>query len=141
MVGHKNRIEKYLQQCGFKLSTILTDIFGVSGIQLIKRLCEKGKLTASDVDECLKGTLRNKMEDVQLAVAGQLSDHDRLFLKNLVKVKENCDSEIEEVENRISEYAGKYEPALELLETIPAVQRHVSNCRTSRQMGWVMSGR
>ena len=58
MVGHKNRIEKYLQQCGFKLSTILTDIFGVSGIQLIKRLCEKGKLTASDVDECLKGTLR-----------------------------------------------------------------------------------
>ena len=126
MVGHKNRIEKYLQQCGFKLSTILTDIFGVSGIQLIKRLCEKGKLTASDVDECLKGTLRNKMEDVQLAVAGQLSDHDRLFLKNLVKVKENCDSEIEEVENRISEYAGKYEPALELLETIPAVQRRAS---------------
>ena len=133
MVGHKNRIEKYLQQCGFKLSTILTDIFGVSGIQLIKRLCEKGKLTASDVDECLKGTLRNKMEDVQLAVAGQLSDHDRLFLKNLVKVKENCDSEIEEVENRISEYAGKYEPALELLETIPAVQRRAST--------WVMSGR
>ena len=48
------------------------------------------------------------------------------FLKNLVKVKENCDSEIEEVENRISEYAGKYEPALELLETIPAVQRRAS---------------
>jgi len=27
MVGHKNRIEKHLQQCGFKLSTILSDIF------------------------------------------------------------------------------------------------------------------
>lgn len=41
MVGHKNRIEKYLQQCGFKLSTILTDIFGVSGIQLIKGFVKK----------------------------------------------------------------------------------------------------
>ena len=51
--------------------------------------------------------------------------------------------------------AGKYEPALELLETIPAVQRpgrvrllfpnlgQIFPCfqlRTSRQMGWVVSG-
>jgi len=29
--AQKNRIEKHLQSCGFKLSTFLTDIFGVSG--------------------------------------------------------------------------------------------------------------
>lgn len=126
MVGHKNRIEKHLQQCGFKLSTILSDIFGVSGIQLIKKLCEKGSLTTLDVNDCLKGTLRNKMDDVKLAVAGKLSEHDRLFLKNLVKVKEQCDCEIAEVEQYITEYSEKYEPALLLLESIPAVQRRAA---------------
>lgn len=123
MVGHKNRIEKHLQQCGFKLSTILSDIFGMSGTLLVKRLCEKGALEERDVVECLKGTLRGKVSEVRLAVAGKLSEHDRIFLTNLVKVKENCGREIEDVEQRITEYSEKYEPAMQALETIPAVQR------------------
>lgn len=126
LVGHKNRIEKHLQQCGFKLSTILTDVFGTSGTLLLKKLCEKGCLTTLDVDECLKGTLRNKASEVRLAVAGKHSEHDRIFLSNLVRVKENCDKEIEAVERKILEYAEKYEPALSLLETIPALQRRAS---------------
>lgn len=68
MVGHKNRIEKYLQQCGFKLSAILSDIFGLSGTLLVKQLCEKDRLDEQDVVECLKGTLRSKVSEVRLAV-------------------------------------------------------------------------
>ena len=123
MVGHKNRIEKHLQQCGFKLSTILSNIFGMSGTLLVKRLCEKGALEERDVVECLKGTLRGKVSEGRLAVAGKLSEHDRIFLTNLIKVKENCDREIEDVEQRITEYSEKYEPAMQALETIPAAQR------------------
>lgn len=126
MVGHKNRIEKHLQQCGLKLSTILSDIFGMSGTLLVKRLCEKGALEERDVVECLKGTLRGKVSEVRLAVAGKLSEHDRIFLTDLVKVKENCDREIEDVEQRITGYSEKYEPAMQALETIPAVQRRAS---------------
>lgn len=118
--------EENLQQCGFKLSTILSDIFGMSGTLLVKRLCEKGALEERDVVECLKGTLRGKVSEVRLAVAGKLSEHDRIFLTNLVKVKENCDREIEDVEQRITEYSEKYEPAMQALETIPAVQRRAS---------------
>ena len=126
LVGHKNRIEKHLQQCGFKLSSILSDIFGMSGYELIRKLCEKGKLTALDVKGCLHGTLRAKSDEVQQAVAGRLSAHDRLFLTNLVKVMEHCRKEIEEAEWHITVYAQKYEPTLQLLETIPALQRRAS---------------
>ena len=108
LVGHKNRIEKHLQQCGFKLSTILSDIFGMSGFELIKKLCEKGKLTQSDVEKSLHGTLRNKSNEVQQAVAGQLSAHDKVFLTNLVKTMENCQKEIEEVERHIEGGACLY---------------------------------
>ncbi|MCI9125461.1 MAG: transposase [Eubacterium sp.] len=92
----------------------------------VKRLCEKGALDERDVGECLKGTLRGKVSEVRLAVAGKLSEHDRIFLTNLVKVKENCDRVIEDVEQRITEYSEKYEPAMQALETIPAVQRRAS---------------
>lgn len=123
LTGHKNRIEKYLQQCGFKLSTILSDIFGVSGMAMIHKLCLQGSLTEADVKECLHGTLRNKCAEVQQAVAGKLSGHDKAFLSNLVKVMENCRKEIEEAERRISSCAQRYEPSLRLLDTIPAIQR------------------
>lgn len=126
LVGHKNRIEKHLQQCGFKLSTIISDIFGMTGFELIRKLCDKGKLTSQDVESCLHGTLKGKSVEVQQAVAGQLSGHDRVFLTNLVKVMENCQKEIDEVENHIVEYSRQYEPTLQLLETIPAIQRRAS---------------
>lgn len=73
----------------------------MSGFELIKKLCDKGKLTPLDVEECLHGTLRAKSAEVQQAVAGQLSAHDKVFLTNLVKVMENCQKEIEEVECHI----------------------------------------
>lgn len=98
----------------------------MGGALLVERFCEKGTLDERDVEECLKGTLRGKVSEVRLAVAGKLSEHDRIFLANLVKVKENCDREIEEVEQRITEYSEKYEPAMQALETIPAVQRRAS---------------
>ncbi len=126
LVGHKNRIEKHLQQCGFKLSTILSDIFGISGSELIKKLCEKGKLTLLDVEGCLHGTLKAKSIEVQQAVAGQLSEHDKMFLTTLVNVMENCQKEIDKVEKRIVDCAQQYEPTLQLLETIPAIQRRAS---------------
>jgi hypothetical protein len=47
----KNRIEKFLQCKGFKLSTFLSDIFGVSGRSLINILTVKGKITPDDVTE------------------------------------------------------------------------------------------
>lgn len=126
LVGHKNRIEKHLQQCGFKLSTILSDIFGMSGNMLIRKLCQDGKLSEHDIQECLCGTLKNKSSEVQQAVAGKLSEHDRVFLANLVKVMDHCQLEIDEVEKQITDCVAKYEPSLQLLETIPAVQRRAS---------------
>ncbi len=105
---------------------ILSDIFGLSGTMLVKRLCEKGMLEEQDVVECLKGTLQSKVSEVRLAVAGKISEHDRVFLTNLVKVKENCDRKIEEAEQQITEYSEKYEPAMRIFETIPAVQRRAS---------------
>jgi transposase len=126
LVGHKNRIEKHLQQCGFKLSTIMSDIFGMSGTDLIKKLCIKGKLTQLDVEGCLHGTLKGKSHEIRQAVAGQLSAHDKVFLTNLVKIMEGCQQEIEEAERYIDEYSHKYEAALIMLETMPAIQRRGS---------------
>lgn len=123
MTGHKNRIEKHLQQCGFKLSTFLTDIFGVSGTSIIRQLCRTGYISPDEVLIHLHGTVRNKLENIQQAVNGKMDEHDRTFLSILVSVYENSLNEIAVVENQIFACAEKFAGITHLIETIPGVQR------------------
>jgi transposase len=43
--AQKNRIEKHLQSCGFKLSTFLSDIFGASGRAIIDYITNNGSIS------------------------------------------------------------------------------------------------
>jgi len=123
MTGHKNRIEKYLQQCGFKLSTFLSDIFGLTGMTIIRRLCAVGFVAPADVDSMVFSTARKKITELRQALNGKLSVHERDFLSMLVRIYEHSLTEIAEVESKIMECAQKYEATISLIETIPGIQR------------------
>lgn len=123
MTGHKNRIEKQLQACGFKLSSVLTDIFGITGMLLIQKLCQCGYISPEEVLSHLRGTVRNKLDDVKQAVNGKMSEHDRRFLSMLVRNYEQCLREIEAVEAEIETCSRKFDGAITLLETIPGINR------------------
>jgi transposase len=123
MTGHKNRIEKYLQQCGFKLSTFLSDIFGLTGMTIIKRLCAVGFVVPADVDSMVFSTARKKITELRQALNGKLSVHERDFLSMLVRIYEHSLTEIAEVESKIMECAQKYDATISLIETIPGIQR------------------
>lgn len=123
MTGHKNRIEKYLQQCGFKLSTFLSDIFGLTGITIIKHLCEVGYVSPSDVDSMVFGVARKKISELRQALNGKLTAHERDFLSMLVRTYEHSLIEISDVEAKIMECAQKYDEAVSLIETVPGIQR------------------
>jgi transposase len=44
-----NRLEKFLQTHGFKLSSVVSDILGVAGRNMLELLARKGSLTPTDV--------------------------------------------------------------------------------------------
>jgi len=123
MTGHKNRIEKYLQQCGFKLSTFLSDIFGMTGLALIRRLCEVGYVAPANVDSMVFSTARKKISELRQALNGKLDAHERDFLSMLVRIYDHSLTEIAEVEAKIMECAQKFDSAITLIESIPGIQR------------------
>ena len=60
---YKNRVEKFLQANGFKLSSVMKDIFCVSGRALMDKLRNNGRITEQDVyQNC--GKLRSSFEDI-----------------------------------------------------------------------------
>jgi len=83
--SQKNRIEKHLQSCGFKLSNFLTDIFGVSGRAILNHIAEHGSITAKEVENYVRGKARAKLNDIKLSISGRMNKHQREFLKLLLK--------------------------------------------------------
>lgn len=123
MTGHKNRIEKFLQQCGFKLSSVLSDIFGASGMALVRHLSQTGSISAEEAKMLLKGTAKSKSEAILQAINGKLSPHEQSFLNMLLEIYDHSLCEIAKIEAKIDLCAEKFDSAISLLETIPGVQR------------------
>jgi transposase len=117
----KNRIEKSLQQAGFKLSTFLSDVFGVSGRNLLRVLVNKGRLTHFDVENETRRIAPGKKDDIKRSINGQLSKHQRHFLQVQLSLLDDLQAHMSIVEQSISELSVKFQDAIERLDTIPGI--------------------
>lgn len=124
-VGEKsrylNRLEKFLQTHGFKLSSVISNIYGVSGRKLLYKLSEKGYLLSSDISEIAGRRLKTSNEEIHAAIKGKLTIHERRLLKTLLAKIDQVQSEIDEVLTIMQEVAEPYQSVVEQLDSIPGV--------------------
>ena len=117
----KNRIEKTLQQAGFKLSTFLSDIFGVSGRNLIGVLIKNGKLTPGDVENETKRISKEKKNEIKLAINGLLSVQQRQFLQLQITQLDSLLSHLTAIEQSVAELSKPFMNEIDRLDTIPGI--------------------
>jgi len=117
----KNRIEKFLQSSGYKLSSFLTDVFGTSGRSLMKILVSKGKITSKDVERELRGAARKKIKDMRHALNGVMNEHQRHFLSLQLEHLDSLISHQKKVEGDIEAKSAPFSDEIELLTTIPGI--------------------
>jgi len=117
----KNRIEKTLQSAGFKLSTFLTDIFGVSGRNIIDVLIQKGHLTPIDVDISTKSISPEKKGEMKRLLTNKLSAHNQIVLKTKVEHLDELLSHLKTIEGLINEITIQFEEEIQNLDTVPGI--------------------
>ncbi|MED4332471.1 IS110 family transposase, partial [Geobacillus stearothermophilus] len=83
--SEKNRIQKVLESSNVKLGSVLSDLFGVSGRNILARLLEKGYVDKDELDECLRGRLKTKKQAVYDSLLGTLTEHELYLLRLLWK--------------------------------------------------------
>ena len=64
ITSQKNRVEKFLQNSGFRLSSCISNIFGASGRNIILHLMEHGQIDRAALDSCLKTKTRNRIDKI-----------------------------------------------------------------------------
>ena len=75
-----NRIEKVLQDCNIKLSSVATDLMGVSGRAMIEQLIA-GVADPKALSDLARGRMRSKREQLRESLEGKVKPHQRLLLK------------------------------------------------------------
>lgn len=127
MVGeknrYKNRIEKFLQAHGFKLSSVLSDIFCVTGLNILNLLVQRGSLTLQDITSCMRGTLKASAQDIHSAVNITLNESNCKVLQLLLNKLNQSENDIDYTVNLMCEIAQPYAKQLEILDSIPGIDK------------------
>lgn len=123
IAAQKNRIEKHLQACGFKLSTFLSDIFGASGRAIMDHLVRYGKITPQEVERLVKGRAKVKIKEIAQAVNGRMDLHQREFLRLLLGWLDQHYEHLLQIEQKIEEKLKEYKKQLDQLDSIPGIDK------------------
>lgn len=120
--SEKNRVQKVLEDANIKLSSVATDIFGVSGMLIINALLD-GNSDAKEMADMAKGCLRNKIKELEKALVGCVSDHHRFMVRqSLDHISYLCRAIIE-MDKRIDDCMEPYRDELERLDEIPGIEK------------------
>jgi transposase len=124
-VAERNRFEKILQDANFKLSSVISDVFGVTGTKLIDALLE-GNHDFDQLMQLCDKRIQKKKEMLKEALVGNLTSHHKFMLRTLRRSLASIGEIIEEVDREIDEQTKQYKIEIQLLQTIPGVSKITS---------------
>ncbi|MCL1919019.1 MAG: IS110 family transposase [Peptococcaceae bacterium] len=116
-----NRVEKLLQMNGFKLSSVLSNITGVSGAKILTKLADKGTLSVADIQAELDKRCKHTAEEIEYAINGVMKLTSRPLLKLQLKKIESCDKEMAEVYEHMLRLSKEHIGAIRIISSIPGM--------------------
>ncbi|MEK8126749.1 IS110 family transposase [Paenibacillus filicis] len=123
LTAKKNRLQKVLECANIKLGTVISDVFGVSGRNLLKRLMEQGFIDPSDIEGRVKGNVKKKVPELADSLFGTLDEHQMFMIRFLWNEIAFYEESIRQLDERIEEYLVSYKEEMELMQTMPGVKR------------------
>jgi transposase len=118
--GERNRLLKLLETANIKLASVMSDVFGVSGLAILKALVA-GETSPERLAELAKGLLRKKRTDLIRALEGKVEEHHRFLMGVQLRRLEAADHDIAALDERIAERLKPYAAEQALLMQIPGV--------------------
>ena len=116
------RLEKELEDAGIKISSVATDILGVSGRAMLTALIE-GEDDAQVMAEMARGRMRPKIPALVQALTGNFGEHHSFLCRMHLTRIDELSATIEELSARIDQEMRPFAPQIKRLVTIPGVKK------------------
>lgn len=121
-----NRIEAVLEDTNIKLSSVVSDIMGVSAQAMLQALLD-GERNTAKLAELAQGRMRSKVPQLTEALEGNLLPHHEFVLKRLFMqsrfLQQQQRAISREIEHRLDD---EMRQAIALWDTIPGVDENIA---------------
>jgi transposase len=120
-----NRLHKIMEDTGIKLDCVATDLLGKSGRAMLDALVS-GTTDPNVLADLARGVLRKKIPALREALHGRFDAEHALVVGQILAHIDFLDESIERLSLAIEEQIAPLEAAVELLCTIPGVERRTA---------------
>lgn len=117
-----NRLQKTLEGANLKLASVVSDITGVSARAMLAELVA-GQEDAAALAALAVGQLRRKRAELEQALTGRMSAHQRFLLAQHLSLIDALDEQIATVGAEIADRMRPFEAELVILDSIPGIGR------------------
>ena len=120
-----NRLQKVLEGANIKLSSVASDITGVSGRAMLEAI-SSGKDDPDTLVLLAKGRLQSKRVELKQALRGLTGPHQRLLIQSLLRQLDFLANEVTSLDREIADRMVSCEEAINRIDTIPGVGRRTA---------------
>jgi transposase len=120
-----NRIQKVLEGANIKLSSVASNVMGVSGRAMLEAI-SNGVDDPEILVKLAKGRLREKRAELLEALRGLAGPHQRMMLKSQLRLIAFLDEETSRLDAEIAERMHPCEEALDRIDGIPGMGRRTA---------------
>jgi len=123
LADYKRRVHKVFITANIKIDSVVSDLFGLTGTNLIDLLCSDGELTLKKVEECSKGRLKKKVPELYESLHGYFKDHHRFQLVGMMESINMFKKQIAQINDRLESLTREHKDLLDRLDQIPGVDK------------------
>jgi len=131
---YRKRTHKLFESANIKIDSVVSDLFGVTGRNLMQLLVTDRKLTLSDIQTCVRGKLKGKEAELFRSIQGFFTDHHRFVLKTILETINMLEAQIGALDHEIRRVMKEHEPLLDRMKEAPGIS-DVSSCDILAEIG------
>lgn len=118
--SHVQRLQKMLEDANIKLASVLTNIMGVSGRDILEALIA-GETDPDQLLTLLQRGVKAPVEKIRAALQGRVTERHRFLLRLHLRQIDALDAAIADIDQEVNRELDPFRQAVRQLRTIPGV--------------------
>ena len=123
LADFKRRVHKLFETANIKIDSVVSDLFGVTGLNLISLLCEGSELDLATIKKNTKPGLKKKVVELHRSIQGFFEDHHRFQLIGMMEVMTSLEKQINDITQRLDALTAGHQDILDRLDEVPGIDK------------------
>jgi transposase len=121
----QNRLQKVLEGANIKLGSVVSEINGVSSMEMLRAIAD-GEDDPVKLASMARKSLKKKKAELELALQGYISPHQRMMLKTILTHMDFLTNQIKSLDQEVTERVSSYQEDIERLDSIPGISTRMA---------------